>query len=69
MRCALKDIRESQGLTQMMLSERSGVPQTTISGIENKGHAPTAKNLRKLALALGVDMEALIGKEEYQNGA
>lgn len=64
MKSTLRKIRQQRGFTQMQLSERSGVPQTTISNIENRGSAPTAVNLLKLAKALGITTDELIGEDE-----
>ena len=51
-----KELRHKAGLTQAQLADRSGVPQTTISGIESDGKVPGYFNARKLAKALGIDM-------------
>ncbi|MDH5105558.1 helix-turn-helix domain-containing protein [Lentilactobacillus diolivorans] len=58
-----KEIRRRSGLTQAQLSDKSGVPQTTISGIENGGKIPNYFNARKLAEALGIDMNDFAEKE------
>lgn len=43
-----------------MLCEKSGVPQTTISGIENKNVMPSLIIAKKLADALGVTTDDLL---------
>ena len=49
----IKDIRESLGMTQEELAEKSGVSRTIISGLENgTERATTTKTLLKLASAL-----------------
>ena len=53
---ALKDIRRRHGLSQVDLSERSGVAQNTISDIETGRRDPRPSTLRKLAKALGVEV-------------
>lgn len=58
-----KELRNQSGLTQAQLSDKSGVPQTTISGIENGGKVPTYFNARDLAKALGVDMNEFAERE------
>lgn len=56
----IKVKRMERGLTQQELSERSGVPQPTISQIEQGNRKyPTHKNIQKIAKALGVDLKEL----------
>lgn len=46
------DIRKSKGLSQMQLSQKTGIAQCDISRIEN-GHAnPSIKTLQRLAAGL-----------------
>lgn len=52
----LRKARERQGMNQAALADKSGIPQTTISGIENDGKIPNFNNASKLADALGIDM-------------
>lgn len=56
----LKEIRRSRGLSQARLSDLSGVHRVTIARYEAGTNEPTAKNLAKLAKALGVTMEDLM---------
>jgi len=51
--------RKHRGLTQAKLSESVGVTQAAIAGIEKGGKQPSVALLRKLADALGVDMDDL----------
>lgn len=62
----LRKVREGRGLTQKNLSASSGVHFNTVSGIEAKRQKPHPSTLRKLAAALGVEVEDLTGapKEE-----
>ncbi|MBE6933677.1 MAG: helix-turn-helix transcriptional regulator [Ruminococcaceae bacterium] len=54
----IKDIRESLGLTQEQLAEKSGVSRTIISGLENgTDRATTTKTLLKIASALGTTVD------------
>lgn len=46
--------RYSFGMTQRQLSERTGIPTSTISGYFAKRSTPNAGNLQKLADALNV---------------
>jgi transcriptional regulator with XRE-family HTH domain len=49
---SVRIIRELQGLSQTQLAERSGIPQTTISGIENNRVNLGVERAKVLALAL-----------------
>lgn len=54
----IKDIRESLGMTQEELAEKSGVCRTTISALENgTERATTTKTLLKIASALGTTVD------------
>lgn len=50
----IKSLRQSRGLTQEALAERSGLPQSHISRIESGQHSPSQKTLEKLTSALDV---------------
>jgi transcriptional regulator with XRE-family HTH domain len=55
----LRELRESKGIHQAELARRSGVPQTTISDLENNASKqPTWDKVQLLAKALGVDCRA-----------
>lgn len=61
----IKLFRENRGWSQSKLSRRSGVPQSTISEIENGiRRNPTFKTLEKLAKALGITIEHLVVTNE-----
>lgn len=56
----IREIREKNQMTQVELSEKSGVSRTTISNLENGVESvTTTKTLQKLATALGVNVEDL----------
>ena len=55
MKCMLKDIRESKGMSITELSELSGVSRPTIYSIEN-GEGSTIRTLTALANALNVSI-------------
>lgn len=57
---ALLEAREDAGLSQQGLAEKSGVPKTTISRIEN-GNNTSIETLTKLANALGRPLTITIG--------
>jgi transcriptional regulator with XRE-family HTH domain len=60
----LREVRKDRKLTQAELSERSGVPQSTISRIEaGETGSISLANLERLADALGVNAALLIVHE------
>ncbi|WP_165815179.1 helix-turn-helix domain-containing protein [Levilactobacillus bambusae] len=59
----LVKLRKERGLSQFQLSDLSGVPQTTISGIENDGKTPGLKNAAKLAKVFQIHAEDLLPQE------
>ncbi len=60
----LREVRESQFLTQGELAERSGVSRQTINRLEGGEIEPRFKTIRQLAQALGVEQRRLIGEEQ-----
>lgn len=57
---ALRAAKEAAGLTQMQLSQRSGVSQAQISDLLNGRFDPKLSTIMALAEALGVSPHALI---------
>jgi transcriptional regulator with XRE-family HTH domain len=51
--------RLARKLTQVELSQRSGVPQVTISAIECGRHKPSFAAVTRLAKALGLKLDKL----------
>lgn len=56
--------RERKGFSQTKLADISGVPQTTISGLENKNVIPSVLIADKLAKALGVTVNDLLSDKQ-----
>ena len=50
------ELREKHGLTQVQLSEATGIPQAQISKIERGVISPTSATLAKIAEALESDL-------------
>ena len=50
------ELRENHGLTQIHLSEKTGIPQAQISRIDRGVISPTTTTIAKLADALGGDL-------------
>lgn len=57
----LKQTRERKGLSLRELQEKSGVYRSTINGLENLDHGAQGRIVRKLADALGVQTDELVG--------
>lgn len=61
----IKQIRQAKNLNRKQLSELSGVPSRTIDDWENNRRMPRdVYQLKKVADALGVNIEALIKWDE-----
>ncbi len=68
---AIQKIRKDQGLSLRALAEKSGVSADTIFHIEHGNRKPKADTLEKLARALGVGIETLLGdpsEDDWQAG-
>ncbi len=57
---SVRIIRELQGLSQNQLPELTGIPQATISAIENGRVNPGVERAKTLALALQVHPAVLV---------
>ena len=57
----LKHFRRERGLSQPGLADASGVPVGTIRDYEQGKRGPLLENAAKLAVALGVSLDALAG--------
>jgi transcriptional regulator with XRE-family HTH domain len=61
----LKECRKKKGWTQQKLAERTGLSFNTITKIEQGiGDSPTLKTLVKLADALGISIDELVGRDK-----
>ncbi len=61
---ALAMHRRQRGLTQRQLGELAGVAHTTVQRLESLDRGAYPQTLRKLALALGVAPEDLVGADQ-----
>jgi transcriptional regulator with XRE-family HTH domain len=59
----LKTLRRLRAMSQEELAEESGVGRATISRIERGETGAHGRTLRRLAAALGVGVEELVGPE------
>ena len=60
----LKKVRESRGLSQLDLAKKTGLQPTAISHFETDARSPSFDNLRRLADALSVNTDYLLGRSE-----
>ena len=58
---ALAAHRRRRGLTQRQLGRLAGVAHTTVQRLESLERGAYPQTLRKLAVALGVEPETLVG--------
>lgn len=65
----LAEIRNKKGLTQTELAEACGITQKAVSAIEVERRRPSYEVLIKLAKALNVKVDELIGEEDEQETA
>lgn len=65
----LKEIRVRHGLTQDKLAEISNVPRICIARYEAEQYQPSMANAVKLARALDVSIEELLGQTEQGESA
>jgi transcriptional regulator with XRE-family HTH domain len=56
----LKHARALQRLTQIELATRAGIPQSTVSALENEGHVVSDEILDQLAVGLGITVVELL---------
>ena len=57
----LRQYREAVGLTSKDLAAKIGIKYSTYSNYENQGREPNYDTLRKIAAALGVSIDSLLG--------
>ena len=63
----LKSSRELRGLDQSGLAKSAGLPPSSISHFESGSRKPSFENLWKLANALGVSTDYLLGRVDETN--
>ena len=60
----IRQARDARQLTQVQLAERAGLPPATISHFETGIRTPGTSTLRRLADALEVTVDYLLGRAE-----
>lgn len=63
----IQEIRKSLGMTQEKVAESMNIETSSLSNIENGKYYPTAENLEKICLVLGIPPEMLFQFEHLQN--
>lgn len=58
----IRQLRDARGMTQQQMAKLSGLPRATWSNLESGTANPTLSVLHKVAVALQVPVEELIGK-------
>lgn len=66
---ALKSLRKSNGWTLMNVSDRTGIPASTLSRIENDQISPTYDLLLKLSKGLAIDLTQLLSMAAAMPGS
>jgi transcriptional regulator with XRE-family HTH domain len=65
----LRQERERKGLSQTDLANKSGLQPSAISHFETRKRSPSFENLKKLADALSVTIDYLMGRAEEPKGS
>jgi len=65
----LQSLRELRGLTQAELGRRAGIAAASISHFETGQRAPSLESLVKLADALDVSVDVLLGRATIEASA
>ena len=60
---AIKEQRMLQGLTQVELAQKTGIPQSTISAWERGTNIPSILDCIKLADFYGIPLDELVGRD------
>ncbi|MBQ2816503.1 MAG: helix-turn-helix transcriptional regulator [Clostridia bacterium] len=60
---AINEYRQARGWTEYQLSEKSGLPQSTISSWYRKDMVPTVASLEKICAAFGITLSQLFAQE------
>ena len=63
----LRAARDRRQLSQSQLAERAGLPASSISHFESAARKPSFDNLSRLASALNVSTDYLLGRVEHMD--
>lgn len=59
----IKELLKERGWSMYQLSQRSAIPQSTLSNLFLRNNAPTIPTLEKICDALGITLAEFFGKE------
>jgi transcriptional regulator with XRE-family HTH domain len=62
----LREIREAQGLSQIEVSQATGLSQSSICRIERGEYNPSLSTLKEIARALNCSLGELLGETPYK---
>jgi transcriptional regulator with XRE-family HTH domain len=65
----LRTARERRGLSQGQLAERAGLQASAVSHFETGGRKPSFDNLKRLADALNITTDYLLGRTSDMEGS
>lgn len=65
----LKAVREEKGLSQTELAAKTGLQPSAVSHFESGRRSPSFDNLRRLADALNVTIDYLLGRSDLRDAA
>ena len=65
----LRTLRKANGLTQMRLSQKSGVHRTIIARYETGKSGMSSRNLLRVAKALDTSVERIVGGDSADGAA
>lgn len=65
----IREAREAAGLSRVDLAARSGVGARTIEAYEQGRAEPTVRRAQKIAAALGLSLDRLLGAETTSDEA
>jgi transcriptional regulator with XRE-family HTH domain len=63
----LRTAREQRGLSQTQLAERARIPASSVSHFESGARKPSFDNLKRIATALDVTTDYLLGRVDQMN--
>ena len=58
----IRSLRENRGLTQIQVARLAGIPRPTLTNLESGAANPTLAVLMKVAMALNVRLDELLGR-------
>lgn len=64
----LRNLRKQKGWSQTTLSEITGIPQTTISDLENNKFSPNIETVSILANSFGISISTILEENSLSRG-